>query len=171
MAADSASRPTVTLMRPDRAPHLGFVPRLSALYIGIFIFSGIQMPFFPVWLKAKDVDPALIGVLVAVPSLVRMIGIPFAAREADRRDAVRLGIVIGATLSVAAFVLVGLSAGTAMIAVTYTVAALLYAPVLPLTETYALKGLTARGRAYGPVRLWGSAASSPATWPPASPPI
>ena len=29
---------------------------------------------------------------------------------------------------------------------------------MPLAETYALRGLTARGRAYGPVRLWGSAA-------------
>ncbi len=29
---------------------------------------------------------------------------------------------------------------------------------MPLAETYALKGLAARGRAYGPVRLWGSAA-------------
>jgi len=29
---------------------------------------------------------------------------------------------------------------------------------MPLAETYALKGLTAHGRAYGPVRLWGSAA-------------
>jgi PPP family 3-phenylpropionic acid transporter len=29
---------------------------------------------------------------------------------------------------------------------------------MPLAETYALKGLSQRGRAYGPVRLWGSAA-------------
>ena len=29
---------------------------------------------------------------------------------------------------------------------------------MPLAETYALKGLAARGRAYGPVRLWGSVA-------------
>ena len=28
---------------------------------------------------------------------------------------------------------------------------------MPLTDAYALKGLAARGRAYGPVRLWGSA--------------
>jgi PPP family 3-phenylpropionic acid transporter len=27
---------------------------------------------------------------------------------------------------------------------------------MPLAETYALKGLAERGRAYGPVRLWGS---------------
>jgi PPP family 3-phenylpropionic acid transporter len=29
---------------------------------------------------------------------------------------------------------------------------------MPLTDAYALKGLGARGRAYGPVRLWGSVA-------------
>jgi PPP family 3-phenylpropionic acid transporter len=145
-------------MRPDRTPRLGFVPRLAALYIGIFIFSGIQLPFLPVWMRAKGIDPALIGLLVAVPSLVRVVGIPFAAREADRRDELRLAIIVCAAASVAAFVLVGLSAGTLAIFVTYAFAMLLYAPVMPLTETYALKGLSARGRAYGPVRVWGSAA-------------
>jgi PPP family 3-phenylpropionic acid transporter len=29
-------------------------------------------------------------------------------------------------------------------------------PLMPLAETYALKGLMAHGRVYGPVRLWGS---------------
>ena len=145
-------------MRPMPAPRLGFVPRLAALYIGIFIFSGIQMPFFPVWLMAKGVDPSLIGILVAVPSLVRVFSIPLAAREADRREALRLAIVVSSCVCVLAFVLVGLAAGTLTIFITYTFASLLYAPVMPLTETYALNGLAARGRAYGPVRLWGSAA-------------
>ena len=57
-----------------------------------------------------------------------------------------------------AFVLVGLSAGTLAIFLAYAFASLICAPVMPLTEAYALKGLSARGRAYGPVRLWGSAA-------------
>ena len=98
-------------MRPLSAPRVGFAPRLAALYIALFIFSGIQLPFFPVWLKAKGIDPALIGLVIAVPSLVRVFGIPFAALEADRRDALRLAIVICACASVAAFVLVGVSAG------------------------------------------------------------
>ena len=143
-------------MRPDRTPRLGFAPRLAGLYIGLFIFSGVQLPFLPVWMRAKGIDPALIGLLVAVPSLVRVIGIPFAAREADRRDELRLAIIVCAAASVLAFVLVALSAGTLAIFITYAFAMLLYAPVMPLTETYALKGLSARGRAYGPVRLWGS---------------
>jgi PPP family 3-phenylpropionic acid transporter len=145
-------------MPPRIAPRLGFTPRLAGLYIGLFIFSGIQLPFLPVWMKAKGIDPALIGLLVAVPSLVRVAGIPLAAREADRRDELRLAIVICAAASMVAFVLVGLSAGTLAIFLAYAFASLLYAPVMPLTETYALNGLSARGRAYGPVRLWGSAA-------------
>ena len=35
---------------------------------------------------------------------------------------------------------------------------LVSAPFMPLIDAYALKGLGLRGRAYGPVRLWGSVA-------------
>jgi PPP family 3-phenylpropionic acid transporter len=145
-------------MRRETASRPGFAARLAGLYIGLFVFSGIQLPFLPLWMKAKGIDPSLIGLLVAVPSLVRVLGIPFAAREADRRDSLRLAIVVCASASVFAFALVGLSAGTLAIFLSYAFASLLYAPVMPLTETYALKGLSARGRAYGPVRLWGSLA-------------
>jgi PPP family 3-phenylpropionic acid transporter len=126
-------------MRLSLPERVGFVPRLAALYAGVFLFSGMQLPFFPVWLKAKEVDPALIGVIVAMPMLARVVAIPLAAREADRRDAVRMAILLAGWASVFTFILVGLSAGSAAILVSYAVAALVYAPVLPLTETYALK--------------------------------
>jgi PPP family 3-phenylpropionic acid transporter len=48
--------------------------------------------------------------------------------------------------------------GAAAILLTFIVAAIAFSPVLSLTDAYALSGLTARGRAYGPVRLWGSVA-------------
>src|SRR5262249_311208 len=44
------------------------------------------------------------------------------------------------------------------IAILYALASACYAPVMMLADTYALRGLPRRGRAYGPVRLWGSAA-------------
>jgi len=53
---------------------------------------------------------------------------------------------------------VGLVEGAVAILIAYALAALALTPVMPLAETYALKGLGQRGRAYGPVRLWGSAA-------------
>ncbi len=40
----------------------------------------------------------------------------------------------------------------------YALASAAYAPVMMLADTYALRGLAPRGRAYGPVRVWGSAA-------------
>jgi PPP family 3-phenylpropionic acid transporter len=151
-------------MRPLPAPQSSFAPRLVALYVTLFIFAGIQLPFFPIWLKAKGIEPSLIGLIIAVPSLVRVFGIPFAAHEADRRDALRTAIAVCACISVAAFALVGLSSGALAIFLTYSLASLFYAPVMPLTEAYALKGLSLRGRAYGPVRLWGSVAFIAATF-------
>jgi PPP family 3-phenylpropionic acid transporter len=142
-------------MRPDFRMSLGFVPRLAAFYAALFILPGIQMPFFPVWLKAKDVDAKMIGIVLAVPVVARVLAIPVITREADRRD-VRAVLIIASLATVIGYTLVGLSAGVAAILITYTLTSLFSTPLMPLAETYALKGLTARGRIYGTVRLWGS---------------
>jgi PPP family 3-phenylpropionic acid transporter len=136
----------------------GLIPRLGALYAALFFLPGIQMPFFPVWLQAKDVDARLIGIVLAVPMIARVLAIPVVAREVDRRDAVRDVLIIASFASVAGYALVGLSNGATAILVTYTLTALFSTPLMPLAETYALKGLIPRGHAYGPVRLWGSLA-------------
>jgi PPP family 3-phenylpropionic acid transporter len=143
-------------MQPELRKPLDFVPRLAAFYAALFILPGIAMPFFPVWLKAKDVDAKLIGVVLAVPMVARMLAIPVITREADRRDAVRTVLLVASLATVAGYALVGLSSGVIAIFVTYTLTSLFWTPLMPLAETYAFKGLMARKRAYGPVRLWGS---------------
>jgi PPP family 3-phenylpropionic acid transporter len=136
----------------------GFATRLAAFYAAIFVLSGVQLPFFPVWLKAKGLDAGMIGVVLAMPMAVRVIAIPFAAREADRRDALRGAIVAASLASVAGFVVLGLSAGAVAIVAANLAVSVCFTPIMPLAEAYALKGLTARGRVYGSVRVWGSAA-------------
>lgn len=136
----------------------GFASRLAGLYAALFMMSGIHLPFFPLWLKAKGLDASQIGLALAVPMIVRILAVPLATRVADRRDALREAIVATALASVAGYLLVGLASGFVAILAAFAVASLAYTPVMPLVEAYALKGLTARGRAYGPVRLWGSAA-------------
>jgi MFS transporter, PPP family, 3-phenylpropionic acid transporter len=145
-------------MWPLRQLPVGFAPRLAALYAGIFVMGGIQLPFFPVWLKAKGLDPQMIGIVLAAPIIARLIAVPLVARTADRHDAIRAAIIATSFLGVAGYVLVGLAEGARAILIAYALAALALTPVMPLAETYALKGLGQRGRAYGPVRLWGSAA-------------
>jgi len=136
----------------------GFATRLSALYAALFVLSGVQLPFFPVWLAAKGFDADLIGLTLAVPMAVRIAAVPLATHAADRRDALRAALLVTTAGSVLGYALVGLAQSAPAILAAYGLASLAFTPVMPLTDAYALKGLTARGRAYGPVRLWGSAA-------------
>ncbi len=133
-----------------------FARRLSLLYAAFFVAAGISQPFFPVWLKAKGLDATGIGIALAMPQLLRIVAIPMVTRAADRHDALREAIVATTGLAVVGYVLVGLSEGTLLILAAFALASLATTPVMPLSETYAFKGLAAHGRAYGPVRLWGS---------------
>jgi PPP family 3-phenylpropionic acid transporter len=134
----------------------GLVRRLAIFYAALFVLLGIQMPFLPVWLEAKDVDPGMIGIVLAAPIVARLLAVPVFMREADRRDAVRAALIVCGFAAAAGYVLVGLSAGALLILVAYALTSLATTPQMPLAETYALKELAARKRAYGPVRLWGS---------------
>ena len=89
--------------------------------------------------------------------VLRILTIPLTTRTADRHNALRGVLILTCWLTVAGYSLVGLAEGARMILLAYAVAALAFTPVMPLSETYALKGLSALGRPYGPVRLWGSA--------------
>ena len=146
------------MMRPYTQMRFGFAPRLAALYAALFITGGILLPFFPVWLKAKGLDPQMIGMVLAVPIVARLFAVPLVARAVDRRDALRAGLILTSWLTFAGYVVVGFAEGGTAILIVYALASLAFTPVMPLCETYALKGLSAHGRAYGPVRLWGSAA-------------
>ena len=63
---------------------IGFAPRVAAFYAAFFVMIGIHMPFFPVWLKAKGLDPAGIGLVLAAPMVLRILTIPLTTRAADR---------------------------------------------------------------------------------------
>ncbi len=143
---------------PHKFTGEGFAPRLAVFYAALFLTLGVQMPFLPVWLAAKGLDPRTIGIVLAVPMVVRIFAIPMAARVADRRDALRAVIVMTATAAVAGYGALALAESVAAIMVAFAFASAAYTPVMLLADAYALRGLGLRGRAYGPVRLWGSAA-------------
>jgi MFS transporter, PPP family, 3-phenylpropionic acid transporter len=135
-----------------------FAWRLGIFYVALFVALGVQLPFLPVWFAAKGLTAGEIGVLLALPMIVRVFAIPLAARRADRRDALHATILLAALAAAAAHAVVGLAAGFIAIMAAFAVASVFYTPIMPLTDAYAMRGLQARGRAYGPVRLWGSAA-------------
>jgi PPP family 3-phenylpropionic acid transporter len=146
-------------MTPEaRAITDGFGVRLALFYAGLFVVAGIQLPFFPLWLQAKGLDPGAIGLVLATPMAVRVLAVPVAARVADRRGALRQLLIAGSFGAAIGYALVGCAQGLLAICAAMALTAALAAPTIPLADAYALKGLGLRGRAYGPVRLWGSAA-------------
>ena len=116
------------------------------------------MPLFPLWLTAKGLDAQQIGIVLALPMVVRIAAVPLATRAADRRDALRGLLVLLSVAAAAIYAVIGLADGALAISVVLIFGSFAWTPVVSLTDAYALKGLRARGRAYGPVRLWGSAA-------------
>lgn len=135
-----------------------FAAKLALFYAALFVILGIHMPFFPLWLEAKGLSAREIGLILAAPMLVRVFAIPIATREADRRGAVTATIAISTLTAALSTGFLGLVGGFWPILLVWTLVTLAFTPAMPLTEAYALKALPARGRAYGPVRLWGSAA-------------
>ena len=118
----------------------------------------MQLPFLPVWLAAKGLDAASIGLVLAVPMVVRAVVIPFATHIADRYQALRAVIAAAAAAAVLGYGATGLSQGAAAITAGFALASAFYTPLMPLADAYAFRGLNGIGRSYGPVRLWGSAA-------------
>jgi PPP family 3-phenylpropionic acid transporter len=137
---------------------LNFALRLALFYAVSFAVLGVYLPFIPVWLAAKGFDADGIGILLAAATLVRVLAIPSAAHAADRYQALRGTIIVTVLATLVGFIALGLLDGQIAIVAVFLLLSATYAPVIPLVEAYAMRGLTERGRSYGSVRLWGSAA-------------
>ena len=148
----------------------GFAGRLAAFYAALFVLTGVQLPFLPVWLKAKGLDAELIGVALAVPMLVRW-----------WRFRWRPGRPTGATPCARALMLAGVAQPRRLWAArvraparrrcwsTYALVSFAFTPVMPLADTYALRGLAAQGAPMGRCGCGARRPSSPAASAPGSP--
>jgi hypothetical protein len=94
---------------------------------------------------------------VAVAAIAAGFGIlaSFASKEPTWFSLANFGVAAAAVVGYGAL---GFAEGMIAIMAVYAFASAAYTPVFLLTDAYALRGLAERGRAYGPVRLWGSAA-------------
>jgi PPP family 3-phenylpropionic acid transporter len=137
---------------------MDFAVRLAVLYGGLFGAIGIQLPFLPLWLAAKGLDQSSIGLVLALAPTARVLIVPLATRATDHFGDLKAGIVAATLVCGLSLISLAAAAGFTAIAILYALASAAGGTALPLTDAYALQGLAARKRSYGPVRLWGSAA-------------
>jgi MFS transporter, PPP family, 3-phenylpropionic acid transporter len=131
---------------------------MALFYACLFVALGVHMPFLPIWLAAKGLDPRTIGIVLALPMMLRLVAIPLATRASDRRDALRSTITAATLAALIGFAALAFTTHTLAIAALYPLAATAFMLLFVLSDVYALRGLAPHRRAYGPVRLWGSAA-------------
>ena len=135
-----------------------FATRLALFYGALFGLVGTHLPFFPVWLKAIGIDASWIGIITAVPSVTRFTVLPFITGLAEQRRSLRGAMIATAFVSALGFSIIGTLHQPLAVFLAYAVTACLWTPMTPLTDAYALKGVSRYGLNYGPLRLWGSAA-------------
>jgi MFS transporter, PPP family, 3-phenylpropionic acid transporter len=133
-----------------------FAGGLAVFYAALFAISGAYMPFFPVWLQAVGLEPALIGLIVAVPTAARLMAVPIITAWAGRFDALRGTIIVTTCLTFAGLLLLGNMRSALAIAVVLWLVSWPWTAAVPLTDAYALRGVTYYRTPYGPIRLWGS---------------
>src|SRR3954454_2441086 len=142
----------------SQVPAKRFATRLALFYGTLFGLVGTHLPFFPVWLKAIGIDASWIGVITAVPSLTRFTVLPFITGLAETRQSLRGAMIATAFVSALGFSIIGTLHQPLAVFLVYAVTACVWTPMTPLTDAYALKGVSRYGLNYGPLRLWGSAA-------------
>jgi PPP family 3-phenylpropionic acid transporter len=77
---------------------------------------------------------------------------------AERRQSLRNAIIMTAFATALGLTVVGTQHQAVLVFVAFAATCCLWTPMAPLTDAYALRGVSHYGLNYGPLRLWGSAA-------------
>jgi PPP family 3-phenylpropionic acid transporter len=133
-----------------------FATGLAVFYATLFALSGAYTPFFPLWLQAVGLEAAQIGLVMAAPTVARLLAVPIVTAWAGRHDALRRVILATAWLTFVGLLLLGNMRGMWAIAIILWMVSWPWTASFPLTDAYALRGVTHYRLNYGPIRLWGS---------------
>lgn len=132
--------------------------RFAPPYIALFIFLGLFVPYWPLWLQSRGLNATEIGILVAFTQVIKIITPPLIAERAEAHNRRRMFLIVVGGLSALTFAGFGVSYSFAALAVVTVANHMVAHAYLPLTEQFAVQAAR-RGRArYGPVRALGSMA-------------
>jgi PPP family 3-phenylpropionic acid transporter len=130
--------------------------RLSVFYGAVFLIVGTYMSFLPLWLASNGLGELQIALIYALPVMMRPVFTTVLSFLADRSGthvSLLRGLALGALLSVS---ILPFGSGFALIFFAFTLFALFWTTVMPLTDAVALAAARRGALDYGRTRLWGS---------------
>jgi PPP family 3-phenylpropionic acid transporter len=130
--------------------------RFALFYVAIFLFVGVYVPFWPVWLASRGLNAEEIGIVLALAHWLRAVGPPVVSNFADRRGERWRVIAVLSGVVAAAYPLYALAGGLWGILAVTALVILLQTPVYPLVDNLVMLTAHERRFDYGRVRLWGS---------------
>jgi PPP family 3-phenylpropionic acid transporter len=141
---------------PLRAP-LRLVGEVSLISALAFLPLGIYQPFFPLWLAGQNFDAEMIGLVMAIPTVLRVLSSPTLSGLADKHVPPRYLLIVFSLLSCMGWLAADhLLRGWAMVACLCVSTTLMLA-VLPLSEVMLLDAVRQHAHLrYGRLRVWGS---------------
>lgn len=130
--------------------------KVGGVYGGLFIYVGIALPFWALWLAEVGLSPAEIGFLLGFPSFLKLFSSPFIAQLCDKWGTVRRPMLVLMALSTLFFVgyfFITTFSSFVLVTLFFSVA---YSSVAPLMESYAVRACDKYNLQYGRVRSVGS---------------
>jgi len=144
----------VRTLRPDIAKRLTL--SFGFYYLAMFVVIGVQLPYWPVWLKDKGMTAAEIGILVATLLWVKVAFNPIAGHLVDvtgKRRPILMGLSVGALIAYCGFLLVDGFWGLLGLSI---VSGAFFAALLPISDNLTMTYVIRYNLDYGRIRLWGS---------------
>ncbi|MGX7927158.1 MFS transporter [Tsuneonella sp. HG094] len=128
---------------------------MSGLYLALYLHYGF-FAFIPLWLRHVGAPPSEIGVLMAIPLVLRLLTVaPFSA-WAGRRGLIRNAITVTALASAAIIALLIGEPGYAGRIAVVIVFSIMWDQLPVLTDAYAVMAVRSRSLDFGRMRVWGS---------------
>ena len=136
--------------------------RIALAFVGVFFLLGIQIPYFPVWLRSRGLSAAQIGIILSLGPWMRVVANPAVGRWADRSGARPIAIWLGSGLLIA-YVAFSWADTFLMFVVLSALVGATFSPLVPLTDALAVRKASRGETDYGQIRRWGSASFIAAT--------
>ncbi|MDR3440056.1 MFS transporter [Telmatospirillum sp.] len=130
--------------------------RLSFYYAALLSVTGIQLPYWPLYLASKGLNAPEIGQILAASYLIKIVTNPLVGMAADRRGARRGPLILLAFVSLVATAVFPLADGFLSVLIVTLVSSAAYTAMLPLGDSLTMQCTISHRLDYGRIRLWGS---------------
>ncbi|MCR9160664.1 MAG: MFS transporter [Nannocystaceae bacterium] len=132
--------------------------RIALAFAAIFFALGMHMPYFPVWLQAEGYSEGAIGIVLGTITWMRVPANPLVGRLSDKLGSIKRPALVLAVLAASAYGLFGSASTLWQLVAVGALLGISFSPLIPLTDSVALRLGSEGAFNYGHLRLFGSAA-------------